>query len=310
MMEQFHFLRPHWLFLLPLAAGLVWAIMRRNDSQRKWRKLLAPHLLKALLVNQQSGKHIRPITLLAIIFLLGIVALAGPTWHQQPSPFAQDSASLVIVLKVTPSMLTEDVQPSRLQRAVQKIQDVLAQRTGTRTALIAYSGSAHLVMPLTRDASIINSFASELHPNILPRDGDNPSAALTLAAKQLFDAGEKGSVLWIGDALAAAEVSRLRAEERSSIASLVMLGTVGQDPDSQEHRELKKAASTLRAKLEFITPDERDIDVITAHVERDFISVLDTEEGVHWQDEGYWLLFPLIMLALFWFRSGWVIKYQ
>jgi hypothetical protein len=61
------------------------------------------------------------------------------------------------------------VQPSRLERAAQKIRDLLAERRGTRSALIAYAGSAHLVMPLTRDADLIARFAAELSPDVMPR---------------------------------------------------------------------------------------------------------------------------------------------
>ena len=309
-MEHFHFIRPQWLLLLPIALGLLWAISRRRDAYRKWREILAPHLLQVLLVDQQRGKHLRPLPLLGVILLLGIVALAGPSWRQQPSPFAQDTASLILVLKVSPSMLTEDVPPSRLQRAIHKIGDLLARRPGARAALIAYAGSAHLVMPLTRDANIINAFAPDLHPDIMPQSGDNPGLALALAVKQLRDAGEKGSVLWIGDALAADEASGTQSQTGNSITSLVMLGTVGLDPESSERQQLQRAASAMGARLEFISPDERDIDAIAKHIEADFSSVLDTEQGTHWQDEGYWLLFPICLLALFWFRPGWIVRYQ
>ena len=309
-MEHFHFLRPGWLLLLPLIAGLVWAIARRNDAYHKWREFLAPHLLEVLLVDRRGSKRIRPITLLTVVLTLGIVALAGPTWWQQPSPFTQDTASLVIVLKVTPSMLAEDVQPSRLERAAHKIKDLLVKRAGSSAALIAYAGSAHLVMPLTRDANIINSFATELHPDIMPQRGDDPVAALILAAKQLLGAKEKGTILWIGDALMADAATHIAAQGKRSLASLIMLGTVGLEPDSTEREELQQAASALGARLEFIAPDERDIDAIAAYVEADFTSVLETEAGIQWQDEGYWLLFPIIALALFWFRAGWLVKYQ
>lgn len=309
-MEHFHFLRPGWLLLLPVAVGLVWTISRRSDAYRKWRALLAPHLLEALLVDRQRGQRIRPLTLLTVLLLLGIVAIAGPAWRQQPSPFTQDAAALVIVLKVTPSMLTGDVQPSRLERATQKIRDVLARRSGARAALIAYAGSAHLVMPLTRDTNIINTFAAELHPDILPQDGDDPAAALALATKQLLEANEKGSVLWVGDGLAAEEAARIAAQPGSGAASLVMLGTVGLDPDSAERRELRQAATNLGARLEFIAPDARDVDAIVARVDTDFSAVVDAEQGTRWEDAGYWLVFPMVLLALSWFRAGWVVRYQ
>lgn len=310
MIEHFHFLRPGWLLLLPLVAGLLWGIARRGDAYRKWREFLAPHLLEVLLVDKRGNKHIRPVTLLAVVLTLGIVALAGPTWRQQPSPFTQDTASLIMVLKVTPSMLTEDVQPSRLERAVHKIKDLLAKRAGSSAALIAYAGSAHLVMPLTRDANVINSLATELRPDIMPQPGDDPVAALALAAKQLSGANENGSILWIGDALTADAARHIAAQGKRNLTSLIMLGAVGLDSEGTERNELQQAASALGARLEFIAPDERDIDAIAAYVEADFTAVLEAEAGSHWQDEGYWLLFPIVALALFWFRAGWLVKYQ
>src|SRR5262249_62274616 len=102
---------------------------------------------------------------------LGVVALAGPTWEREPAPFAEDRAVLAIVLKVTPSMQSQDVQPTRLARATEKIRDLLAQRPGAKTALFAYAGSAHRVMPLTSDSGIIEAFAAELAPGVVAGDG-------------------------------------------------------------------------------------------------------------------------------------------
>lgn len=311
MIELFHFLRPGWLLLLPVAGLLVWTITRRTDTHRKWRQFMSPHLLEALLIDQQQAQRRKPLGLLSVLLLVGIISLAGPTWQQQPSPFTQDTAALVIVLKVTPSMLTRDLAPSRLERAVQKIGDLLKQRPGTRTALIAYAGSAHLVMPLTRDANIINTFAVALAPGIMPEAGDNPGFALDLAATQLVSAGDNGSVLWIGDEFLPLEATQLAEGRSRKSPALVMLGAVALNPDSPEHGELRSAAAELGAKLTFISPDESDIETVTSQLDAAFAAVIDeTAEGIHWQDAGYWLLFPLLALTLFWFRPGWVVKYQ
>ena len=126
--------------------------------------LIADHLLKHLLVSEREPKKVRPVYLLAVLWLTGIIALAGPTWDRESSPFIQDTAGLIIALKVTPTMLAQDIQPSRLERATQKIHDLLKLRIGAKTALIAYSGSAHLTMPLTVDPKIIDMFSQALTP--------------------------------------------------------------------------------------------------------------------------------------------------
>jgi len=306
--SSFHFLRPGWLWLLPVAAMLIWLIARHGDAQRGWRKIVAPHLLKALLVKRKQSGRLQPVPVLAIILTVGIVALAGPAWRHEPSPFTEDKAALVIVLKVTPSMLTRDLQPTRLERSVQKIRDILARRTDTRTALIAYAGSAHLVMPLTRDAEVIDTFARELRPELMPREGDNPAAAVALARRQLDEARQSGSILLITDGIAVAEANRIAAQGKSSRFPLLLFGAVGFDSQSPEHRELNQAAEALGASLEFVTPDDRDVTAITAKVERSLSSVLDTEGGTRWRDEGFWLVPVLCGMALFWFRPGWVVR--
>ena len=64
--------------------------------------------------------------------MIASLALAGPTWKREPTPFSEDQAPLVIALDVSSSMEMTDIQPSRLQRAQQKVRDLLALRSGAR----------------------------------------------------------------------------------------------------------------------------------------------------------------------------------
>src|SRR5207249_12166712 len=123
---------------------------------RAWRGIVAPHLLPYLLSGENRRAHFAPLVLLGMGWIIGIFALAGPTWRREPAPFADDTAPLAIVVKVAHSMKNEDVQTDQITRSVQKIHDLLAQRPGAKTALIAYAGSAHIVMPVPTDEAIIN----------------------------------------------------------------------------------------------------------------------------------------------------------
>lgn len=209
-LQQFHFLRPMWLWLLLPAGLLMWSVYQRSDSLRNWRKIISPHLLEHL-VLQESGEEgrWRPVYLLGIAWLAGILALAGPSWQKQDSPFSEDQAAMFIVIKVTPQMLAQDIQPSRLQRAVIKIHDLLDLKKDVRTGLIAYAGSAHLVMPLTSDAGIINDFAAALEPDIMPMQGDKPAEAIMLASQRLTEAAVPGSIVLITDVVDKSQLSEL-----------------------------------------------------------------------------------------------------
>ena len=295
MPDTFHFIRPWWLLLLIPAATLVWLLWRQQDSTRAWRKIMDPHLLKVLMTGHEQVKTIRPITLLAAILTLGILALSGPTWSHEPSPFAEDQAALVILLKVTPSMAEQDVQPSRAERAVQKIQDLLKLRSGARTALIAYSGSAHLVVPLTKDAGIINTFAADLTPAIMPSEGDAAADAIALAEKELTRAKVSGSILLIADTVP-------NALEQSS-TPVQVLGMVGEASIAP----LETNAIAIKADFTPVSIDESDIAQISKKIDTSFAS-MPADQGTHWQDRGYWLLPLIALLTLFWFRPGWKVK--
>ena len=129
----------------------------------RWQRVVEPHLLAHLLVGEKGSKGLKPIHLLMLVWLLAAIAVAAPSWRMAASPFEVDNG-LVVLLRTGSTMLASDVQPSRLERAKHKLRDLLAERRGKSTGLIVYSGSAHLVMPLTRDERVIPIMLEELTP--------------------------------------------------------------------------------------------------------------------------------------------------
>jgi len=166
-MDEYHFLRPLFLwFAVP--SLLVWlGLWRQQDNVGSWVQVIDKHLLEHLIVGESNRPPLRPIHLLFFLWVVTSIVLAGPTWETEPSPFSDDEAGLVVLLKVSGTMLATDVQPSRIDRAKLKLRDLLQAREGAATGLIVYSGSAHLVMPLTRDDRIISAMAEDLTPDLM-----------------------------------------------------------------------------------------------------------------------------------------------
>lgn len=314
LLNQFHFLRPYWLLLLLPAAVLMWRVYRRSDAVRGWKQLISPHLLEHLLVDARadSGRW-RPVYMLGIAWLVGIVALAGPSWKMQPSPFSEDQSAMFIVVKITPEMLARDIQPSRLQRAALKIRDLLALKPDVKTGLIAYAGSAHLVVPLTSDAGIINTFAAALEPDIMPSRGDEPAAAIALASQRLKQAGVPGSIVLITDSVDASQLEKLREiYQRDSIETHILGMAAGPEviPPAGSYpappldmESLRKAARAMGGTVIPVTADKRDVDDLAAQVERSITSA-PAQEGQQWQDQGYYLVALLLLVMLTFFRQG------
>ena len=313
-LEQFHFLRPAWLLLLIPAGFLMWSVYQRSGSLRAWKKVIAPHLLEHLLLweSGEDGRW-RPVYMLGFAWLIGILALAGPSWQMQASPFSEDQAAMFIVIKVTPEMLGRDIQPSRLQRSVLKIHDLLELKKDVRTGLIAYAGSAHLVMPLTSDTSIINSFAQALEPAIMPQNGDEPAQAITLANQRLLKAAVPGSIVLITDAIDSSQIVALdKIRQQGGVEVHILAMAAGPEvippPGSPpapalDMDSLREAARTMGGTVNAVSADKRDVESLAANIERS-ISHAPAQEGQQWKDAGYYLLALLALIMLTFFRRG------
>ncbi|MGH8464725.1 MAG: vWA domain-containing protein, partial [Pseudomonas sp.] len=169
--SAFHFLRPLWLLLLIPAAILPWLWLRRHDLKRQLDGLIAPHLLEHLLITPVDHQQLRPVYLLAALLALGGVAAAGPTWQQDIPDFLDNRAPLILAVDLSPSMDADDVPPSRLAAAKHKLHDLIQRRAGARTALIAYAGSAHLVLPATEDPELLDTFVQALSTDLMDKAG-------------------------------------------------------------------------------------------------------------------------------------------
>jgi len=297
MIHHFHFLRPEWFFALIPLALLLWGIRGSSDVSTPWRGIVASHLVPYLLRQNSAKTRYAAWWLMLAGWLVTVIVLAGPSWRREPSPFADDVAALAIVIRVSPSMKTEDIAPDRLTRSVQKVHDLLARRGGAKTALIAYGGSAHLVMPPTMDAGIINTFAGALDPAIMPMEGDAASAALALASSTLKEAGG-GSILWITDEVSPGELAAIQKWSGNSESPVRLLAAV------TDTKPLEAAASAADADLIALRPDDSDVDSLERAAR--FASSTGGED-TRWKDGGYALVPILILLILPYFRKGWML---
>lgn len=297
-LSDFHFLRPLWLLALIPAALFCWFSCQNHRRGKSWEKYVDAALLPHLLSGENQKHRWLSVVLLAMVWLLTSIALAGPSWEKQRAPFAADEAALVIVLKVTPTMLSDDIQPTRLERSCQKIHDLLAARAQGKAALIAYSGSSHVVMPFTKDHDLIVTLATELAPNVLPVEGDVAAEAMQRALGLLQH--ERGSILWITDAVAADQIPPLQktmSDSRTPIQMLVPL-----KPGS-ELNALQEIAGKIDADLYAVTPNDADIQKLLA--QRRYAGSQADDADSKWLDAGYWFVPVILLLSLFWFRRGW-----
>ncbi len=221
--DGFHLLRPElaWLAIPLLISVLLY--LRGRQQQRQWRDHIDPALLPYLLHRgNQSQRSVWPATLVAA---LCFIALLGPSWEKVPSPVQRNTAGLVIVFDLSPSMLAEDVQPSRLQRAKFAVRDILRLREDGQTGLVAFAGDAFVVAPLTDDTNTLNTLLPALHPGMMPLAGSNPLSGLQTAAELLARAEVSNSkILLISDGIESWQMPALLEFAQASQHPLSILG--------------------------------------------------------------------------------------
>lgn len=329
LVTNFHFLRPQWLWALVPVLGFSLLLSRRLDPERQWRRLIAPHLLTHLRIGAEDGFRLRPIHLVTMVALFATLGVAGPTWNREISPFAEDTAPLVIALDLSQSMNAVDVQPSRLERAKQKIRDLLALRPGSRTALIAYAGSAHTVLPLSDDPTMFEVFLDGLNTDVMPAVGKEPSDALVLAETILARDSVPGSILFLTDGIAVEHIpSFVRHSEESTDGVMVLaFGTTEGGPVRTAPNQFatdeqgRRIVATLdREGLETLadqagvfvggaTVDGEDVERVQRRIQSHLRVVQQDDPTARWKDFGYYLVYPIALLTLFWFRRGWTVRW-
>ena len=207
---------PIWLWaLLTLPALAFFFAHAEQTGAEKLQKFVAARLLPQLAATVNRGRRIFRFLLLLLVLGLVIVSLARPRWGYAYDEVKRKGLDLLLAVDVSRSMLSNDVQPNRLERVKLATQDLINELQGDRVGLIAFAGRAFLQAPLTIDYEAAVDSINELDTRIIPEGGTNISAAIALATRTfgksatgnraliIFTDGEELS----GDAVRAAQAA-------------------------------------------------------------------------------------------------------
>ena len=327
-LELFHFIRPLCLLAVPAVLLVWWLVRRQSVSSELVTGVVAPHLQDALTTGRSSKSWFKPVDGIALGLLAAAFATAGPTWSKVQSPWFSETAPLVVAVEVTDSMRSNDLQPSRLDRARFKVLDLLEQRTGSRTALIAYAGSAHIVMPPSTDNEVLKLFLESLDPAIMPSAGTNAASVLPLADQVLGEEAAIGTVLFVTDGFVPLDIP-VFAEYSTRVdgASLVAL-VVGKDaggvalmPDGSAAMDpaggrldtsidtglLRRAESEGSVSIVRADTDDSDVRELVRRINSNLQQADDP--NAQWLDQAWWLVLLSAACMLPAFRRGWTMQW-
>ena len=187
-LAAFHFAQPLWLVagVLPLLLRWVPRAARTSLDRARLSRYADPHLLPFLLRETPASEpSTRRLGLWTLLWTAGVLAMAGPRWDYTDIRVYRPDDALVVLYDISASMRAGDVRPTRLARARQEVEDLLARSPGLRVGLIAFASVAHVVAPVTEDHETIRHLLPSLNPELLRWQGSRVSVALERAARLL-----------------------------------------------------------------------------------------------------------------------------
>ena len=157
---MFRFGEPTYLYLLLLLPFLAAFYLYSNYKRRKnIRRFGDPALLAQLMPD--VSKY-RPNIKFWILFV---------------------AIGLFSVLDISNSMLAQDVQPSRLEKAKRLISRLVDELDNDKVGMIVFAGDAFTQLPITSDYISAKMFLESINPSLISKQGTAIGEAINLATR-------------------------------------------------------------------------------------------------------------------------------
>lgn len=148
---------------------------------------------KDILSTFSSNRYWIKASLMLIVITSIVLALTRPRLGYDWAEVRQKGVDIIIAVDVSKSMRSSDIQPSRLERAKRKIQDLLNMLQGDRIGLLAFAGVGFMQCPLTTDYAAVKMFLDFLSTDTIPVPGTALTDAIDLATKSLVEGSPESS---------------------------------------------------------------------------------------------------------------------
>lgn len=167
----------------------VWLTACRKQQRAEQRLADAPMLEKLTPLRSKTRPTIK-FALCCIAMALCILMLARPQSVHTTGSETRKGIEAMIVLDVSQSMLAQDVQPNRLERAKLLVSTLIDKMQDDKVGLAIFAGEAYPQLPLTNDFVSAKLFLDHITTDMVSLQGTNIGAAIRLASHSFTQ--EKG----------------------------------------------------------------------------------------------------------------------
>jgi Ca-activated chloride channel family protein len=178
--QHIEFLKLLFLLLVPVSLVVYAFFWRRKIQARLGNFLLIAQFIKSFSLRLF---FIKPLLILIALALL-IISAANPR-KIIPAESKNTDIDLMFALDVSNSMLSADINPTRLSAAKELIKNLVQTLDVNRVGLIVFAEKALLQLPITHDTKAAEMYINEVSTDAIPQQGTSIGDALTLCDKSL-----------------------------------------------------------------------------------------------------------------------------
>ena len=193
---MFSFAHPIYLYLLAvlpvMIGGYVYTLI---DRRRAVRRFGDPKLVAELMPEvSRKREHLKFWLFFAAVAVM-IFVIAGPQFGSKLETVKKRGVEIMVCLDVSNSMMAEDIQPNRLEKAKQMLSRMTESFTNDKVGLIVFAGDAFTQLPITSDYISAKMFLSSISPSMVSTQGTAIGAAINLALRSFTPNDQAGKTI-------------------------------------------------------------------------------------------------------------------
>ena len=216
----------YFLAVIPAMAMLFLYIQFwKRKKQREFGDL---DLIKKLSPEKSAFKPALKLGVVLLALTCLIIGLVNPKIGTKLETVKREGIDIIFAIDVSKSMLAEDVAPSRLEKSKQLISQIINTLGNDRIGIIAYSGSAFPVLPITTDYGVAKMFLQTMNPGMISAQGTSIDQSINLATTYIDKKDKTNKLLIIiTDGEDHSDAAADAAEEAKKVGLKIMTIGVG-----------------------------------------------------------------------------------
>ena len=173
-----------WIIVVSIA--FIFMIFGKEQKRKKLRSIIDARLISLNIKGVDTSRNtLKSILILFSLFLL-VIALMEPKYDFSWETINRKGIDIIVALDISKSMLASDILPSRFERSVLEIKNLINNLNGDRIGLVLFTSKAITQCPLTLDYATYKTFLDEVEIGTLPKGGTSLSSAIEEAIES-FD---------------------------------------------------------------------------------------------------------------------------